>query len=57
LGVALDEPHKDEKPVEIDGIKILISDVIKPFVDGVKIDYGRGLFSKGFTASTTGLGC
>jgi len=57
LGVALDEPHKDEKPVEIDGIKILISDVIKSFVDGVKIDYGRGLFSKGFTASTTGLGC
>jgi Fe-S cluster assembly iron-binding protein IscA len=57
LGVALDEPQKDEKPVDIDGVKLLISDVIRPFVDGAKIDYGRSMFSKGFTVSTTGSTC
>jgi Fe-S cluster assembly iron-binding protein IscA len=57
LGVALDEPKKDEKPVDIDGVQLLISDVIRPFVDGAKIDYGRSLFSKGFTVSSSGLPC
>jgi len=39
LGMALDEPEKDEQPMQINGIDVLISGVVKPFAGDTVVDY------------------
>jgi len=58
LGVALDEPGQNEKPVVIDGVDILVAEHIRPYVDGARIDYGKRWFrGEGFTVSASELSC
>jgi Fe-S cluster assembly iron-binding protein IscA len=51
--LALDEPKDNEKPVDINGIGVLIADVAEPWVDGTTVDYIKNNYREGFTV--TGL--
>jgi len=48
LGLALDEPNGNEETTHINGIDVLISDEVKPFADGNKIDYVKSPGGEGF---------
>jgi Fe-S cluster assembly iron-binding protein IscA len=48
LGLALDEPEENEKPVQINGLDVLISDEVKPFTDGNTLDYVKYPDGEGF---------
>ena len=39
LGLALDELSENEETTQVNGIDLLISDEIKPYSDGHKLDY------------------
>jgi hypothetical protein len=52
LGMALDEPADNEKPVQVNGIDVLIADSHRSLVDRTVIDYideprGGGFLVKG----------
>lgn len=56
--MALDEPNKDERAIQINGIDVLISDEVKSFSKGSTIDYVDEPYSKGFIIEKTGYkGC
>ena len=46
--MALDEPTENEKPVQVNGIDVLIEDFTRPLLDGTVIDYVDGLSGRGF---------
>ncbi len=53
--MALDEPAENEKTVNVNGVDVLIDDYVKPFVDGVTLDYvkeseGEGFIMRGASA-------
>jgi Fe-S cluster assembly iron-binding protein IscA len=48
LGLALDEPGKDEQPMQVNGIDILISSVEKSVVGDAVVDYVSSLNREGF---------
>ena len=55
MGMALDEPTENEKPVQVNGIDILIEDIVKSLTEETVIDYvdepsGRGFLIKGGSA-------
>ena len=55
LGMALDEPKENEKPVQVNGIDVLIEDIVRSLTDETIIDYvdepsGRGFLIKGASA-------
>ena len=55
MGMALDEPMENEKPVQVNGIDILIEDIVKSLTEETVIDYvdepsGRGFLIKGASA-------
>ena len=55
MGMALDEPTENEKPGQINGIDILIEDIVRSMTDETIIDYvdepsGRGFLIKGASA-------
>jgi len=54
--MALDEPEENEKSVQVNGIELLISDYIRPHVEGLKIDYLQEKYRKGFTFNSAGCG-
>ena len=52
VGMALDEPDDDETPVTVNGIGVLVSEPVQPYVkatiiDYIKEDYGEGFVLKG----------
>jgi Fe-S cluster assembly iron-binding protein IscA len=52
VGMALDEPDDDETPVTVNGIGVLVSEPVQPYVKGTIIDYivepqGEGFVLKG----------
>ena len=49
MGMALDEPQESEKPVQINGVGILISEDDMLYVDGTIIDYITQSYNEGFT--------
>jgi|ETNmetMinimDraft_13_1059891.scaffolds.fasta_scaffold365911_1 Fe-S cluster assembly iron-binding protein IscA len=49
MGMALDEPQENEKPVQINGVGVLISKDDMPYVDGTIVDYVTQSYSGGFT--------
>jgi Fe-S cluster assembly iron-binding protein IscA len=57
MGLALDEPEKDEKPVRINGIDVLIEDLVRPFVDFATVDYVKDQYQEGFLIKTDGDCC
>ncbi|HTY82388.1 MAG TPA: hypothetical protein VMB24_06360 [Dehalococcoidales bacterium] len=53
--MALDEPTKDEKPVNINGVDVLIAEFVQSMTDETVIDYvdepsGRGFLIRGASA-------
>ena len=49
MGMALDEPKENEKPMDINGINVLIEESALPLVDGVTVDYVTDPDGEGFT--------
>jgi Fe-S cluster assembly iron-binding protein IscA len=52
--MALDEPEKDEQTIEINGIDVLIADVVKPFTEGNTLDYVKYPDGEGFVLAPEG---
>ena len=48
MGVALDEPDDDETPVTVNGIGVLVSEPVQPYVNGTIIDYVKEGYAEGF---------
>ena len=57
MGMALDEPEENEKPVEVNGIGVLIADFARPFMDGITIDYTKNPDGEGFIIKGSGDSC
>jgi Fe-S cluster assembly iron-binding protein IscA len=57
MGMALDEPKEDEKPVDVNGIGVLIADFARPFTDGTTIDYVIRPDGEGFMINGPGDSC
>ena len=54
LGLALDELKENEATTHINGIDLLMSDEVKPFSDGNKIDYVKSEDGEGFVINKPG---
>jgi Fe-S cluster assembly iron-binding protein IscA len=54
LGLALDEPNENEDIIQINGIEVLISDVVKAFADRNTIDYVNLPDGEGFIITPAG---
>lgn len=48
MGLALDEPKEDEKPVQINGLDVLIKEFDMKVMDGTVLDYVRQEHGEGF---------
>jgi Fe-S cluster assembly iron-binding protein IscA len=48
VGMALDEPDDDETPVTVNGIGVLVSEPVQPYVNGTVIDYVKEDYGEGF---------
>jgi Fe-S cluster assembly iron-binding protein IscA len=48
LGLALEKPKKDEKPAKIDGLDLLVSDMVKNIADGSLVDYVSSIYGEQF---------
>jgi Fe-S cluster assembly iron-binding protein IscA len=58
LGLALDEPNKNETTIRVNDIDVLIEDEVKPYADASIIDYVTGVYGSGFTIDAPGrTGC
>jgi len=57
IGLALDEPKEDEKPVDVNGIGLLIGDTVEPWIDGSTVDYVEDVYRKGFTVTSDRDSC
>ena len=54
MGMALDEPEENEKPLTINGIDVLIADFARPFVEGMVVDYVTDPYGEGFVVNGGG---
>ena len=57
MGMVLDEPDKNEKPVTINGIDILIDDYEKSFIEGTVVDYVTEARGEGFVINSASSAC
>ena len=58
LGLALDELKENEETIQVNGIDLLISDEVKSYSDGNKIDYIQSMDGEGFVIGKPGqTGC
>ncbi len=55
--MALDEPKADEKPVQVNGISVLIAEIAKPFVDNATVDYVKEPYGEGFVITESEASC
>jgi Fe-S cluster assembly iron-binding protein IscA len=55
--MALDEPEKEEKPVQANGVDILVADYVRPYVNDMTIDYIMDGYREGFVISGAGSMC
>jgi Fe-S cluster assembly iron-binding protein IscA len=55
--MALDEPEENEKPVQINGLDVLIADFVRPFTDGNKLDYVKNPDGEGFVMESGSSCC
>jgi Fe-S cluster assembly iron-binding protein IscA len=51
MGMALDEPKDNERPIDVNGIGVLIEEKALPLVDGLTVDYVIDPDGEGFTIS------
>ena len=49
MGMALDEPKENEKPMDVNGINVLIEAEALPLVDSLTVDYVSDPDGEGFT--------
>ena len=54
MGMALDEPEQGEETVKINGIDVLIADMVRPFTEGNTLDYVRNPDGEGFVLAPEG---
>ena len=54
MGLALDELKENEETTQVNGIDLLMSDEVKPFSDGNKIDYRQSANGEGFVIDKPG---
>ena len=54
MGMALDEPEQDEQPVSINGVDVLIAEMVKPFTEGNTLDYVKYPDGEGFVLGPEG---
>ena len=52
--MALDEPEQGEQPVSINGIDVLIADMVRPFTEGNTLDYVKHPDGEGFVLAPEG---
>jgi Fe-S cluster assembly iron-binding protein IscA len=58
LGLALDELKENEETIHVNGIDVLISDMVRPYTDGNKVDYIQSIDGEGFIVGKPGqTGC
>ena len=57
MGLALDEPEKDEESMNINGIDVLISGQILSHVNGTVVDYVKQSGEEGFVLKGRKNGC
>jgi Fe-S cluster assembly iron-binding protein IscA len=56
--LALDELNENEATTHVNGLDVLISDMVKPYTDGNKIDYRQSIEGEGFVINNPGqTGC
>jgi Fe-S cluster assembly iron-binding protein IscA len=55
--LALDEPKENEKPVDINGIGVLIADAAEPWVEGTTVDYVKNWHKEGFIVTGSQESC
>jgi len=56
--MALDELKENEETIQVNGIDLLIADMVKPHTDGNKIDYVKSPEGEGFVIAKPGqTGC
>ena len=48
MGLALDEPRENERPMEVNGIDVLIGEEVRPFASGNVLDYVESPAGSGF---------
>ena len=48
MGLALDEPKEDEKPVQVNGLDVLIAERDNVFIDDAVLDYVVQAHGEGF---------
>ena len=57
MGMALDEPKENEQAVQVNGIGVLLEDMVKPFTEGTIIDYVKEPSGEGFVIGGAGSSC
>jgi Fe-S cluster assembly iron-binding protein IscA len=57
MGMALDEPEDNEKPLQVNGIDVLIADFTRPCVEDTTIDYIKQRYGEGFVITGAGGSC
>ena len=57
LGLVLDEPEENEKPVQANGVDILVEERVNPFVKGATVDYVKNWLGEGFRISRPDSAC
>ena len=51
MGMALDEPKENEQPLHVNGIDVLVEEIIRPILDETTIDYDS---DEGFVIAGSG---
>ena len=57
MSMALDEPDVDETPFAINGIEVLVSEPVQPYVTGTVIDYVKEPHGEGFVLKGRNNSC
>lgn len=57
MGLALDEPETNEKPVPVNGLDVLISEEIKAIAERTVVDYIKSPMGEMFDIDTGLSGC
>ncbi len=58
MGLALDELKENEETIQVNGIEVLMSDIVKPYSEDSIIDYIKAADGEGFIINKPGqTGC
>ena len=41
MGMALDEPKENEQPLQVNGLDVLVEEIIRPILEETTIDYDQ----------------